>query len=133
VSERPKRTLLYVLAALISLEGLAVALGAVYLVVEIFSAPTASIASAVALAVCAAIAAAALILVAISALKGRPWIRGASICWQIIQALVGVSILQAKAPDSPAIAVALIVPAAAIVVLLFTPTVVAATTRSRES
>jgi hypothetical protein len=133
VSERPKRTLLYVLAALILLEGAAVTVGTVYLVVEILVAPTASIASAAALAVCAAIAAAALILIAINAVKGRPWIRGASICWQIIQALVGVSILQAKASDSLAIAVALIVPAVAIVVLLFTPTVVAATTRSRES
>lgn len=121
------------LAGLILLEGAALAVGAIYLVVEILTAPTASIASAVALAVCAAIAAAALILVSIHTLKGRPWIRGATICWQIIQALVGVSIFQARASDSLVISATLIVPAVVVIVLLFTPTVVAWTTRPRES
>jgi hypothetical protein len=129
VSGRPKRALLYVLAALIFLEGVALAAGMVYLVIEILVAPTASVASAVALAVCAAIAAAGLILVAWSTLKGRPWIRGATLCWQIIQVLVAWSILQASAP---AVAWSLIVPAVVIVVLLFTPSVTAATTRPRN-
>ncbi len=121
------------LAALILLEGLAVAGGAIYLVVEIFTAPTASVASAIALTVCAVIAAVGLILVAVYTVRGRPWIRSAAVCWQIIQALVGVSILQAKAASSVGIAVALIVPAIVVVVLLFTPRVIHLTTRSRES
>jgi hypothetical protein len=120
VSERPKPPLLYVLGALILLEGAAIAVVTVYLVIEIIIAPTASIASAVALAVVAAIAAVALILISISTFKARSWIRGAAICWQVLQILLAFSILQAQ---SPAIAWLLAVPAVVIVVLIFTPSV----------
>lgn len=133
MSERPKRGLLYVLAALLFLEGIALCGAAIYLVVEIFTAPTDSIASAVALAVCAAVAGAGLIFVARSTLQGKPWIRGASIAWQVLQVLVAISIIQAKAATSVAFAVILIVPALVIVVLLFTKPVMAATSRFRES
>jgi hypothetical protein len=133
VSERPKQGLLYALAALIFIEGAALAAATVYLVVEIIIAPSASVASAVALAVCAAIASAGLILIGRSTLKCRPWIRGASVAWQVIQVLVGYSILQAHAPTSTLIFWVLLVPAVAIIVLLFTPQVVRLTTRSRES
>jgi hypothetical protein len=133
VSERPRRAALNALAALILLEGVALAALAIYLVVEIFLAPTASVASAIALAVCAVIAAIGLAVLSRAVLRGRPWIRGATICWQVLQVLVAVSILQAKAPSSPLIGGVLIVPAVVIVALLFTPTVVAWTSRSRES
>jgi hypothetical protein len=133
VSERPRRAALNALAALILLEGVALAGLTIYLVIEIFLAPTASVASAIALAVCAAITAIGLGLLARAVLRGRPWIRGATICWQVLQVLVAISILQAKAPASPLIGAILIVPAVVIVILLFTPTVVAWTSRSRES
>jgi hypothetical protein len=106
---------------------------AIYLVVEIFIARTTSVASAVALAICALIAAVGLGLVARAALRGRPWIRGATICWQVLQVLLAVSILQTAAASAPLYATLLIVPAAVIVILLFTPTVIAWTSRSRES
>jgi hypothetical protein len=133
VSERPGRAALNVLAALILLEGVALAGVAIYLVVEIFIARTTSVASAIALAACALIAAVGLGLLARAVLRGRPWIRGATICWQILQVLLAISILQTAAASAPVYAVLLIVPAVVIVILLFTPTVLAWTSRSRES
>jgi hypothetical protein len=133
VSERPRRGALNVLAALILLEGVALAGVAIYLVIEIFIARTTSVASAVALAVCALIAAVGLGLLARAVLRGRPWIRGATICWQVLQVLLAVSILQTAAASAPIYATLLIVPAVVIVILLFTPTVIAWTSRSRES
>lgn len=132
MSERPKAALLYVLAALLFLEGIALCGAAIYLVVEILVAPTDSIASAVALAVCAVIAGAGMIFVAYSTLRARPWIRGAAIAWQVLQVLVAISILQARAATSIAFATILIVPAVAVIVLVFTKPVMAATSRFRE-
>ncbi|MEJ1230335.1 MAG: hypothetical protein WDM88_06475 [Galbitalea sp.] len=126
MSETSKPALLYALSALIFLEGVGLAVGAIYLVVEIFVAPTASVATAVALAVCAAIGALGLGAIARAALNGRPWIRGATICVAVLQVLVAYSILIAK---SPLVAWALIVPAVVMVVLLFTPRVLRATAR----
>ena len=133
MSERPKRGLLYVLAALLFIEGIALCGIAIYLVVEIFVAPADSIASAIALAICAAAAGAGLIFVARSTLQGKPWIRGAAIAWQVLQVLVAISIIQAKAATSLVFAVILIVPAVVIIVLVFTKPVMAATSRFRES
>jgi hypothetical protein len=127
VSERPKPSLLYVLATLILLEGLALAAATIYLVVEILVAPTASIPSAIALALVSAIATSGLVVVGISTLRARPWIRGAAICWQVLQLLLAYSILQA---NSPGIAWLLAVPAAIIVVLIFTPPVARALART---
>jgi hypothetical protein len=139
MSDRQRPPLLYVLAALIFLEGVALAATAIYLVVEIFASsstatPTASVPSAVALAVCAALAAAGLILIALFTIRGRPWTRGAAVCWQIIQLLVAYSVLTATVPTAsdsftPALGWALIVPAVVIVVLIFTPPVMRATAR----
>jgi hypothetical protein len=132
VSERPKRTAIYATAGLTLLEGVALAVIAIYLVIEIITAPSKSVSSAIAQFVLTGIGAVGLGLLARAILQGRPWIRGASICWQVLQVLVAISILQAKAATSVPIAVALIVPAAAIVVLLFTPQVLYWTSRSRE-
>lgn len=127
MSERSKPALLYVLAALILLEGVALAGVTIYLVVEIFVAPTASIASAIALAVVSAIATVGLIAVGVSTIRSRPWIRGAAICWQVLQLLLAYSILRA---GSSGLAWLLAVPAVLIVVLIFTPPVARALART---
>lgn len=127
MSERPKPALLYVLAALILLEGAALAGLTIYLVVEILVAPTASIASAIALAVVAAVATIGLVAVGVTTLRSRPWIRGAAICWQVLQLLLAYSILQAK---SPGVAWLLTIPAVVIIVLIFTPPVARALART---
>ena len=126
MSERPKSALLYALAALVFIEGVACAAAGIYLVVEIFIAPTASLASAIALAVCAFIVAVGLVFFARATLRARPWIRGAVVCVAILQLLVAYSILITKAPTLGWI---LAVPAVAMIVLVFTPPVLRATMR----
>ena len=126
MSERPKHPLLYVLAALVLLEGVALAAGGIYLVVEIFIAPSSSVATAVALAAVPLIAAAALIFFARATAQGRPWIRGGIVCIAILQLLVAYSILITKAPT---LGWVLVPPAVVMLVLLFTPPVLRATSR----
>ena len=121
-----KPVLLYTLSALILLEGVATAVGAIYLVVEIFTAPTASYGGAVALAVVVAIAAVALVLLARGVLRARPWIRGATVCVAVLQVLVAYSILITR---EPSLGWVLAVPAVALLVLVFTPPVLRATVR----
>jgi hypothetical protein len=122
---------LYVLSALLLLEALALAAATIYLVIEIFSAPVASAGSAIALAVLVAVLAVGVFLVARATLVGRPWIRGATICLAVLQLLLAYSIVITKAPTLGWI---IAVPAVALLVLVFTPPVLKATTRpTRES
>ena len=121
-----KPALLYVLSALILLEAVGVAVAAIYLVIEIIAAPTASFGTAIALAVVVAVTAVALVLLARGALNARPWIRGATVCVAVLQLLVAYSILITK---EPALGWALAVPAVALLVLVFTPPVLRATVR----
>jgi hypothetical protein len=126
VSGTRKPALLYLLSALILLEGVAVAIAAIYLVVEIFAAPTASVATAIALAVVVAIAAVALGVLARGVLRARPWIRGATVCIAVLQLLVAYSILITK---EPTLGWVLAVPAVALLVLVFSPPITRATAR----
>jgi hypothetical protein len=120
-----------VLSALLLLEGVALAAATIYLVVEIFSAPIASVGSAVALAVLVAVLAVGVLLLARATLAGRPWIRGATICIAVLQLLLAYSILITNAPMLGWI---IAVPAVALLVLVFTRPVLKATMRpSRES
>ena len=122
-----KPALLYVLSALILLEGAGVAVAAIYLVVEIFAVKTASVATAIALAVVVAIAAVALVLLARGVLNARPWIRGATVCIAVLQLLVAYSIVITK---EPALGWVIAVPAVALLVLVFSPPVTRATARA---
>jgi hypothetical protein len=122
--------LLYTLAGLIFLEGIALTAATIYLVVEIFVAPSDSVATAVAYAVTVAIAAALVLFVGRAALRARPWIRGATVCIAVLQLLVAYSIVITK---EPTLGWVLAVPAVLLLVLLFTRPVMRATTRpSRE-
>jgi hypothetical protein len=126
VNERPKPVLLYVLAALIFVEGVGLAAATVYLVIEIITQPHNSLASAIAYAVTAAIVAALVLFVARATLGGRPWIRGATVCIAVLQLLVAYSIV---ITSEPTLGWVLAVPAVALLVLLFTRPVLRATTR----
>ena len=74
------------------------------------------------------IAAALLVAVAVGTLRARPWSRTAGFVWQIVQVLVGLYALQGEGAQ-PGIAVAAILPAALVLVLLFTGPVRDATSR----
>jgi hypothetical protein len=114
------------LAALLFLECALLVAGAVYFLVELLVDRPQSYASAVALLVLTAFAAVWLGFMATHTLQGKSWIRGGAVTWQVLQIAVGIGSFQG-AFSRPDIGWALIVPAVLVLVLLFTPPVVAAT------
>lgn len=120
---------LVALAVLLIAEGVALALITVVLIVEIFTAPSTSITSAIALAVCAAIAAAAILAAGRATLRAAKWVRPLAFTVVIVQAFVGLYAFQGPQPR-PDVGAALVVPALAILILLFSRSVVDATRRS---
>jgi len=126
VSERPKPALLYVLAALVFIEGAALFAGTIYLVVEIFIGDSRYLGTAIAYAVTVAIFTVLVAVVGRFTLLGRPWIRGAVVCIAVLQLLLAYSIIITKAP---LLGWVLVVPSVLLLVLLFTRPVLRATAR----
>jgi hypothetical protein len=129
VSERPKPAPLYVLAAFVLLEGVALAAATIYLVVEIFIGDPSFLATAIAYAVTAAILSTLVLVVGRAVLRARPWIRGAVVCIAVLQLLVSYSIVITK---EPTLGWVLAVPAVVMLVLLFTRPVLRATARPSQ-
>jgi len=126
-SSVPRRpALLWVAIVLLAGEFVLAAATAVFLLVELLVARPDSYPSAVAIFVLTLLATAWIGSIVVGALRGRAWIRGAAIVWQVLQFAVGIGSLQGVFAD-PTIGAALIVPAVAVVVLLLVPSVVAAT------
>jgi hypothetical protein len=126
VSEKTKPALLYVLSALIFIESLGILAYAIYLGVEIFSGHPTSLATSVAIAVTILVLAVLVFALGLATLRARPWIRGATVTVAILQLLLAYSIIITKAPTLGWI---LAVPAVLLIVLVFTPPVLRATTR----
>jgi hypothetical protein len=120
--------LLVVLAALLFLECALLVAATVYLVIEILIARPDSYASAIAILVLTAIAAIWLGTMAVHTLLGRPWIRGAAVVWQVLQIALAVGSFQGLFARAD-LGWFLIAPAVLVLVLLFTPSVIAATRR----
>jgi hypothetical protein len=125
-AETPRPALLWVVIVLLAGEFLLVAATAVFLLVELLVARPDSYPSAVAILVLTLLATAWLGSIVVGTLRGRAWIRGAAIVWQVLQFAVGIGSLQGAFANST-IGLALLVPAVAVVVLLLVPSVVAAT------
>ncbi len=106
---------------------LVVAIG--YLVIELIVATPDSYASAVALTVLTAIAAVWLAVIGVNVLRGNPWVRGATVVVQILQIAVAIGCFQG-AFARPDLGWLLLIPAIVALILLFSPPVLAATTRS---
>ncbi len=123
-----KHPVVIVLAGLVFAECALIATATIYLVVEILVATPASYVSAIALTVLTAIAAAWLALIAVNILRGRAWVRGATVVWQVLQIAVAIGCFQGLFAR-PDIGWALLIPAIVALVLVFTPPVVAATAR----
>ncbi|MCU1404718.1 MAG: hypothetical protein JWQ43_1021 [Glaciihabitans sp.] len=123
---------LWALCALLAAECALVAAATVYLIVELLVATPDSYESAIALTVLAAIAAVWLGFITVNAFRGRPWIRGAAIVWQVLQIAVAVGAFQG-AFSQPDVGWLLLLPSIAVIVLLFTKPVLAATTRRETS
>lgn len=100
----------------------------VFLVVELLVATPDSYGSAIGILGIAVIAAVFLIAIARGTLLGRPWIRGAALTWQILQIAVAIGCFQGVFAR-PDLGWALLFPSIIAIILLFTPSVVAATRR----
>ena len=124
----PSHPLLTVLAVLLFAECALLVVATGYLVVELLTVVPESYASAVFLTVLTAVAAGWLGAIAIGAVRRRPWIRGAAIVWQVLQGAVAIGCFQGIFAQ-PAIGWVLLIPALVVLVLLFTPPVVAALRR----
>lgn len=124
---RPARALVAV-AALLAAEALLLWAAAVWLIIELLSATPTSLASAAAILVLVILAAVWVSAVALGALRRRPWIRGAAVTWQLVQVAVAVGCFQGLYAR-PDVGWALLLPSIAVIVLLFTPQVVAETRR----
>jgi hypothetical protein len=116
------------LAVLIFAQCSLLVLAIIYLVVELIVTTPDSYASAVALTVLTAIAAVWLAVIGVNVLRGNPWVRGATVVVQILQIAVAVGCFQG-AFARPDLGWLLLIPAIAALVLLFSPPVLAATTR----
>ncbi len=124
----PRHPLIIALAVLIFAECALLVAAVVYLVVELMIATPASLASALFLTVLTAIAAIWLGVIGVNVLRASSWVRGAAIVWQVLQLAVAVGSFQGLFAQ-PAIGWALLIPAVIVIVLVFTPAVVAATRR----
>ncbi len=122
---------LRVLVGLIALEALALVAATVYLVVELLVDTPDSFVSAVALTVVVAIGAVGVAAIAVGALRGQPWIRGAGITVQVLQIALAIGSFQGLFAR-PGIGWLLLTPAIAVIVLMFSRPVVLATTRPEE-
>jgi hypothetical protein len=120
------------LAVLLAAEALLVWAAVLWQVFELLTTEPTSLASALALLVISLLAAVWVSAIAASVLKHRGWIRGAALTWQLVQIAVAIGSFQGiyARPD---IGWALLVPSLAVVILLFTPSVMAATGTARAS
>lgn len=123
----PRRpALFWVLIVLMAAEFAAVAVVTVVLIVDLFITVPDSYAAGVAVIVMAIVAALWLGFILVAALRGRAWMRGASIVWQVLQFAIGLGCFQGLTA-TPVIGWVLVVPAVAVVVLLVSPSVRAVT------
>ncbi|WP_138944722.1 hypothetical protein [Plantibacter sp. M259] len=95
---------------------------------ELVAATPASFTSALAIFVILLIATAFVTALALGAIRGRSWIRGGAVTWQLVQIAVAVGAFQG-AFAQPAIGWFLLLPSLAVLGLLFTPAVAAVTRR----
>jgi hypothetical protein len=120
-SARRHHPFVLILAGLLFLEAAGLAVVAIGLVDRPDSYP-----SALALTACVAIAAVWVTFIAINSLRGRAWIRGASIVVQVLLAAVSLGSFQGVIPRAD-IGWLLLLPAIVVLVLLFTKPVLAET------
>lgn len=112
-------------------EAAAVAAVTAFLIFELLTEMPDSYGSAIGLTALSAIAAVWLTIIAIHTLRGNSWIRGAVITVQILLIAIAVGSFQGLFARAD-IGWLLLAPAVAVLVLLFTRSVIAATTRREE-
>ena len=98
----------------------------IWLILELLTDQPTSFASALAILAIAGIAAAWVTTITVATLRGRSWIRAAAVTWQLVQVFIAIGCFQGfyARPD---VGWALLVPSVLVIVLLFTRSVVEAT------
>jgi len=118
--------LVRLLAALLTLEALALVGATVFLIFEVLVAPADSVTSAIALAVLVALGAVFVIVIVIGTLRGNAWTRAATIVVQVLFGAIAIGSFQGIGPR-PDIGWIVLVPAVAVLVVMFTKPVLAHT------
>ncbi|MEO8907850.1 MAG: hypothetical protein ABI310_07195 [Microbacteriaceae bacterium] len=124
--------LLIALAVLLFAEGALMVAVVVWLLLQMTTAGPLSLASGIAIVVLAVVGALWVLLAAVGAARGRSWMRGAAISWQLVQAAVAIGCFQGVYSE-PALGWALLIPAIVGVLLVVSPSVTRATRRSPDS
>ncbi len=118
--------LVWLLIALLTAEFLLMAGVSAYLIIQLIVSTPVSVASGIAVFVLTLVATVWLAYIVVGTLRGRAWIRGAAIVWQVMQFAIGIGCFQGLTA-TPAVGWALIVPAVVVVLLLLSRPVVRAT------
>ena len=117
---------LSLVTGILSLEAIVLWGLTVWLVFELLTQTPASYGGAVTILALCALAAVWVSAIAVNTPRRRPWIRGAAVTWQLVQIMIAIGAFQGLLAR-PDVGWALLVPSLAVIVLLFTPAVVAAT------
>ncbi|HYI32519.1 MAG TPA: hypothetical protein VEX88_03560 [Glaciibacter sp.] len=87
---------------------------------QLVTSSPASVPSALALMVINALVAVWVSVIAVHAAKGRSWVRGAALSWQLVQIAISIGAFQG-AYARPDVGWALLIPSVVVIVLLLTP------------
>ncbi len=123
-----KPPLLYVLAGILFLEAAALAGASLWFLSRVFLEKADSLAAAVVILIIVVLVTVWVSITAINTLRGRPWVRGAIFTWQVLQIAVAAGAFQGLYAE-PTVGYALLIPAVVASLLLFSPTVLKATSR----
>jgi len=124
-SGRPSPALV-LLAVLLFAEAAGLALVGIWLIGAMLTSAPATLGGGIAIIVLALGAAAFMFAVALGSLRGQRWIRGAAVTWQLMQLALALGAFQGVLAV-PSVGWALLIPAVLVIVLLFTRSVIAAT------
>ena len=119
---------LIALALLLAAEAALLWAAVVWLILELLTDQPASLASALAILVLTVVAALWVSAIAVGTFRGRTWIRAAAVTWQLVQVFVAIGCFQGLYAR-PDLGWALLIPSVLVIVLLFTRSVVEATSR----
>jgi len=127
----PRTGALRALVVLLSAEAALLWALVIWLILELLTDQPTSFASAVAILILTVIAAIWVTTITVATLRKRTWIRAAAVTWQLVQIFVAIGCFQGLYAR-PDVGWALLVPSVVVIALLFTPSVLAATS-ARES
>lgn len=123
-----KPPLLFVLVGILFLEAAALAAATLWFLSRVFLEKAESISGAIVILIIVALVTVWVTVTAIYTLRARPWVRGAIFTWQVLQIAIAAGAFQGFYAQ-PSVGYALLIPAVLAALLLFSPSVLKATTR----